>query len=186
MLLTPEKIIEIVADYYNVPITDVMSLLQEADCVKVRQVSMYFIRDKYSMMSLDKIGSLFPGRTGRKDHATVIHSIKTVNNGIDTDPIFRSEIATLDINISSGIFQPEKCNENPILELIKENNNLKREILKLKTEINNLCAEVCLLKAKRNIEKPEVKEPIIKFKSPFAHIDSCTEQGYSGYREHSL
>lgn len=51
--------------------------------VQVRQITMTLAKLQ-SRMSLTAIGNPFG-----KDHATVLHSIKTVKNLIDTDPAFR-------------------------------------------------------------------------------------------------
>ena len=58
-----------------------------------RQVCMYFGKQK-TKRSLASIGLVFG-----KDHATVLHACKTVNNLIDTDPKIRLQIAEYDQQI---------------------------------------------------------------------------------------
>jgi chromosomal replication initiator protein len=47
-----------------------------------------FFSKKFTKASLASIGA----RIGGKDHATVLHACKTVNNLIDTDKLFKSQI----------------------------------------------------------------------------------------------
>jgi chromosomal replication initiation ATPase DnaA len=49
---------------------------------------------KYTKMSLKSIGQEFRGeKPGKvKDHTTVIHSIRTVKDLCDTDPMFSKEV----------------------------------------------------------------------------------------------
>ena len=53
--------------------------------VQARQLAMFFAK-KYTKASLASIGS----QIGKRDHATVLHACKTVNNLIDTDKQFRA------------------------------------------------------------------------------------------------
>jgi chromosomal replication initiator protein len=55
--------------------------------VQARQIAMYFAKN-LTKSSLATIGS----QIGGKDHATVLHACKTVNNLIDTDKRFRGYI----------------------------------------------------------------------------------------------
>jgi len=52
---------------------------------------MYFSKT-LTKSSLASIGS----QIGNKDHATVLHACKTVNNLIDTDRTFKSQIDEID------------------------------------------------------------------------------------------
>lgn len=51
-----------------------------------RQLIQYFAKDKIDKISYEDVGDL----TGGKTHATVINSIKTVNNLLATDNDFRN------------------------------------------------------------------------------------------------
>ena len=55
-----------------------------------RQIAMYFAK-KFTQKSLPDIGRNFGGR----DHATVIHAVKQVENFIKTDSKFADEINRL-------------------------------------------------------------------------------------------
>lgn len=78
---------KIVCDYFNIPIDLVQSNTRKREIVQARQVAMFFSKS-LTKSSLATIGS----RIGGKDHATVLHSCKTVNNLIDTDKHFRLQI----------------------------------------------------------------------------------------------
>lgn len=56
--------------------------LRDKDIVKARHLIIYFLNE-YTNMSTTQIASIFD-----KDHSTVTHSIKTVNNWLETDKSF--------------------------------------------------------------------------------------------------
>jgi len=59
--------------------------------VQARQIAMFFSKN-LTKCSLATIGS----QIGGKDHATVLHACKTVNNLIETDKIFRHQIEEIE------------------------------------------------------------------------------------------
>ncbi|UCG27195.1 MAG: chromosomal replication initiator protein DnaA, partial [Bacteroidales bacterium] len=78
---------KIVCDYFNIPIDLMQSKTRKREIVQARQVAMFFSKS-LTKSSLATIGS----QIGGKDHATVLHACKTVNNLIDTDKRFRNQI----------------------------------------------------------------------------------------------
>ncbi len=78
---------KIVCDYFNIPIDLMQSKTRKREIVQARQVAMFFSKS-LTKSSLATIGS----QIGGKDHATVLHACKTVNNLIDTDKRFRVQI----------------------------------------------------------------------------------------------
>jgi len=52
------------------------------ECVYPRQLIMYLIHTKYKHMTLTKVGSYFAGEdeNEQKDHATVLHAYKAIDN----------------------------------------------------------------------------------------------------------
>ena len=72
-----------------------MELLQsktrKREIVQARQVAMYFSKS-LTKSSLATIGA----QIGGKDHATVLHACKTVNNLLDTDKHFRNQIEDIE------------------------------------------------------------------------------------------
>ena len=78
---------KVVCSYFNIPIDHIQSKTRKREIVQARQVAMFFSKN-LTKASLATIGS----QIGGKDHATVLHACKTVNNLIDTDKRFRIQI----------------------------------------------------------------------------------------------
>jgi len=83
-VLSPERIREIVARRWRVRADALASKRRTKDLTVPRQVAMFLIKDALDM-SLVRIGELFGGR----DHSTVIHSIRKVEEEMEKDPDFR-------------------------------------------------------------------------------------------------
>ena len=62
--------------------------------VTARQLAMYFINKyKRPAWSLARIGV----EVGNKDHATVLHSIRTINDLMDSNSEFRYKVSSIDV-----------------------------------------------------------------------------------------
>lgn len=85
---------KVVSDYFNIPIDMINSKTRKREIVQARQIAMYFSK-KYTKSSLATIGI----HCGNKDHATVLHACRTVNNLIDTDKEFRAYVDDLEKKI---------------------------------------------------------------------------------------
>ena len=81
--LTIDHIQQIIADYFNLDIESLHSKTRKRNVVQARQLAMFFSK-KYTKSSLSTIGS----QIGQRDHATVLHACKTVENLIETDREF--------------------------------------------------------------------------------------------------
>lgn len=86
---------KVVCDYFDLPMELLKSKTRKREVVQARQIAMYFSK-KMTKSSLANIGM----HCGGKDHATVLHACKTVNNLIDTDKRFRNYIDELNKKIS--------------------------------------------------------------------------------------
>jgi chromosomal replication initiator protein len=86
-VLSPERIRETVARRWRVHAEALASKRRTKDLVVPRQVAMYLIKDTLDT-SLVRIGELFGGR----DHSTVIHSIRKVEDQMERDPLFREQV----------------------------------------------------------------------------------------------
>ena len=82
---------KIVCDYFNLPLDLINSKTRKREIVQARQLAMYFSK-KHTKSSLATIGL----HCGNKDHATVLHACRTVNNLIETDKQFRTYVEELD------------------------------------------------------------------------------------------
>jgi chromosomal replication initiator protein len=85
---------KVVCDYFNIPIEMIHSKTRKREIVQARQLSMYFSK-KHTKASLASIGL----HCGNKDHATVLHACRTVNNLVETDKQFRTFVEELDKKI---------------------------------------------------------------------------------------
>ena len=82
---------KIVCDYFSVPLDVLNSKTRKREIVQARQLAMYFSK-MHTKSSLATIGL----HCGNKDHATVLHACRTVNNLIETDKQFRVYVDDID------------------------------------------------------------------------------------------
>jgi chromosomal replication initiator protein len=81
---------KVVCDYFNLPIELIKSKTRKREVVQARQIAMFFAKS-LTKSSLSNIGL----NCGGKDHATVLHACRTVNNLMDTDKKFKVYITEL-------------------------------------------------------------------------------------------
>jgi chromosomal replication initiator protein len=89
-----EYIQKVVCEYFSLPLDVINSKTRKREIVQARQLAMFFSK-KHTKSSLATIGQ----HCGNKDHATVLHAVKTVNNLVDTDKKFKSYVDDLDKKI---------------------------------------------------------------------------------------
>ncbi len=85
--ITLDYIQKVVCDYFDMNVDVLQSKTRKREIVQARQIAMYFSKNLTSS-SLSTIGSVIGG----KDHATVLHAYKTVNNLAETNKEFKSYI----------------------------------------------------------------------------------------------
>jgi chromosomal replication initiator protein len=85
-----EDIQRIVARQYNVSRADLLSSRRTANVVRPRQVAMYLAK-VLTLRSLPEIGRRFGGR----DHTTVLHAVRKIENLAGTDSALAEEIESL-------------------------------------------------------------------------------------------
>jgi len=78
---------KVVCDYFDMPLEAINSKTRKREIVQARQLAMFFSK-KHTKNSLATIGL----HCGNKDHATVLHACRTVNNLVETDRQFRSYV----------------------------------------------------------------------------------------------
>jgi len=86
-VVTVESIQRKVAETFDIRMTDMTSKRRPANIALPRMVAMYLTR-KMTSKSLQEIGDAFGGR----DHGTVLHACKTVEEKIETNEAFRQQI----------------------------------------------------------------------------------------------
>ena len=85
--VTPELILDIVSEHFNVPISDLKGKKRNAEIVLPRQIVMYLCR-VLTDTSLKAIGAFLGG----KDHASVTHGIKKIEAEIKTDEALHNTV----------------------------------------------------------------------------------------------
>ena len=78
---------KVVSDYFQMDVDTLQSKTRKRHIVQARQLAMFFAK-KYTKASLASIGS----QIGKRDHATVLHACKTVDNLSSTDKQFRKYV----------------------------------------------------------------------------------------------
>ena len=86
---------KVVSDYFQMDLDTLQSKTRKRHIVQARQLAMFFAK-KYTKASLASIGS----QIGKRDHATVLHACKTVDNLAETDKQFRKYIDDLTKKLS--------------------------------------------------------------------------------------
>ena len=86
---------KVVCDYFDIPIDIMKSKTRKREIVQARQLAMFFSK-QMTKSSLATIGKY----CGNKDHATVLHACKTVNNLADTDKQFKGFITDIEKKLS--------------------------------------------------------------------------------------
>ena len=85
--ITPELIIEVVSDHFNVPAAELKGKKRNAEIVLPRQIVMYLCR-KMTETPLKTIGLILGG----KDHASVSHGVKKIEHDVKTDEALNNTV----------------------------------------------------------------------------------------------
>jgi hypothetical protein len=92
---------KVVSDYFQMDVTTLQSKTRKRHIVQARQLAMFFAK-KLTKASLANIGQ----QIGHRDHATVLHACKTVDNLAFTDKQFRKYVEDLTKKFSNYIHCP--------------------------------------------------------------------------------
>lgn len=88
--VTPQLVIEIVAEHFNISTDQMISKTRINDIAKPRQIAMYLCKNM-TPAPLDTIGALLGGR----DHSTIIYGIKKITDEYEKDENFHHLIETI-------------------------------------------------------------------------------------------
>ena len=88
--VTPNLIIDVVSDHFNVAREDVTSKKRNSEYVLPRQIIMYLCRTMTGA-SLQNIAALL----SKKDHTTIIHGVDKIAEKLKTDEDLRNKIETI-------------------------------------------------------------------------------------------
>ena len=88
--ITPELIINTVAEHFNIPVSDLSSKNRSQEIVFPRQIAMYLCR-QLTETSLQVVGQLL----GKRDHTTVMHAIEKIQNEISSNESTRNVVEVI-------------------------------------------------------------------------------------------
>ena len=88
--LSPEKIVEAVAKYYNVPVEQLRGKARDRQIVTPRQIAMFLMREE-TEAPLIRIGEALGGR----DHSTILHGCEKIERELAQNDDFRRDIGAL-------------------------------------------------------------------------------------------
>jgi chromosomal replication initiator protein len=93
---TVEKIRDVVCEYFSLSIDAISTKSRKREVVQARQIAMYLSK-QLTKSSLASIGNMI----GQRDHATVLHACKIVNDLMDCDKNFRSSVREIEEKLKS-------------------------------------------------------------------------------------
>ncbi len=88
--ITPEFIIQVVAEHYNLTTSDLLSQRRSKEISYPRQVAMYLCRNM-TETPLQEIGKAMGGR----DHTTIIHGIEKITKDLESTPTLQNTVDIL-------------------------------------------------------------------------------------------
>jgi hypothetical protein len=91
-----QAIMDAVTKYYNVRLSDLQSKKRHKSIAFPRQVCMYLAR-KHTRYSLEETGGYFGGR----DHTTVLHAVRTVNEAAQADAQIAEQLRYIESQLTS-------------------------------------------------------------------------------------
>ena len=92
--ITVEHIVQTVCEHLDIDASVVQSKSRKRDAVLARQISMFFAK-KFTDLSNAKIGA----QIGNKDHATVIHACKLVQDMQEIDKKFKDSLSAIQADL---------------------------------------------------------------------------------------
>ena len=88
--VTPELILDIVAEHFGITVADLKSNKRNAEIANPRQIAMYLIRTM-TETSLKAIGVILGG----KDHSTIKYGVEKISNEIKTDETLSNTVTII-------------------------------------------------------------------------------------------
>ena len=93
--ITPEYIVSMVAEQYEVSPEEIISQKRSRNIARPRQVVMYLCRNMLNI-PLQEVGRALGGR----DHTTIMHGVEKITDELKTDPSLQNTIEILKKKIS--------------------------------------------------------------------------------------
>ena len=89
-VITVDKIQNVVSNFFNIPLSEMLSQRRSRPLARPRQIAMYLAK-KMTSRSLPEIGRRFANR----DHTTVIHAVKTITRLSEQDDEMKKNISQI-------------------------------------------------------------------------------------------
>ena len=89
-VITVDKIQNVVSNFFNIPLSEMLSQRRSRPLARPRQIAMYLAK-KMTTRSLPEIGRRFANR----DHTTVIHAVKTITRLSEQDDEMKKNISLI-------------------------------------------------------------------------------------------
>jgi chromosomal replication initiator protein len=89
-VITVDKIQNVVSNYFNIALSEMLSQRRSRPLARPRQIAMYLAK-KMTTRSLPEIGRRFANR----DHTTVIHAVKTITRLSEQDDEMKKNISQI-------------------------------------------------------------------------------------------
>jgi chromosomal replication initiator protein len=99
--LDKHSIADIICKELGVSMLEVEGTCRVRPIVFCRHAICYFVHQHMPGITLEAIGQLIGG----KDHATVLHAIKAIQNRIDTEPDVHDQLLRVNVKIMTAIQQ---------------------------------------------------------------------------------
>lgn len=93
--VTPQLIIEVVAEHYHISVEEMISKKRGANIVRPRQIAMYLC-SQMTNISLNLIGSTL----GKRDHTTILYGCRKIEDELQKDPQLVATIEVIKKKIS--------------------------------------------------------------------------------------
>ena len=93
--VTPNDIVDVSCSYFGVEQEYVFTRSRKADKVMIRQI-MHYLMNNYTTMTLLDIADFFKFHGSIGNHATVIHSVKTVSDRMEYDRSFKTDVKNIE------------------------------------------------------------------------------------------
>lgn len=100
--ITPSIVLEKVSSYYNVSMDDILSKKRNQEIVTPRHVVMYLCNE-VTDSNIVSIGKFL----GNRDHSTVLHGIKKIENDLNSDEILLNSIENIKKLLDPSIFSTD-------------------------------------------------------------------------------
>ena len=80
-----DNVCRLVFNYFDVPLEKIKVNNRQAQIIRAKQFTAYFLKREIYKITLEEIGKVF-----NRDHATMIHSINKINDLIEVDSEYRT------------------------------------------------------------------------------------------------